>query len=633
MLTNCWAIELNPTKHIHVPNGLCTQPLMAFLEKKREMCNERSTEMLRMSSLIRMFGIAILVLLMGAAAAVAQSNQDTGSVKIHVSPKQAYVFVDGNAIRDGNQTIVLSPGKHMIGVYNYGYTPKMQSVDVVAGQRTILHVALQQMGEKVKGPFGDIELKGHPRAAVLLNGTTPSYFVGHVDEFDNNWIWHQWLLVKPGDYQVTVTRKGKTIWSGSVNVKAGQRKVVYLNHNGKIKTKDFSRGLTLGPQPRFDAGVASAMVPIAPVTAQLAASPDQTSCGQSASLNWKTADAVNASITNIGNVPITGDRTVDPKQTTTYELVAKGPGGEVKQTATIDVNAQPTATLTVSQPELRYHKIGDKVVENGSAVLNWTSDGTKVTLQPLGSVAANGSQTVEPVPSQTSTGPVNQDVTYTLHVTDACGGTAVRTASLHIIGSIDPPPPVVLASLFYPTNYPERRHSRIGLVASQERALAKAATTFKNNEKYDAQNIKLMVVGHADVRGPASYNLMLSKRRATLVKAYLVSRGIAADQIEIRADGKRHELTETQVQELQSKDKQSPPKWMMNRKKATWLAYNRRVDIILEPAGQESAELYPNDAPAVRILWERPQPSLKAVELASRLPHGSEVAQVGNSGN
>ena len=485
----------------------------------------------------------------------------------------------------------------------------------------------------MSGPFGDIELKGHPRAAVLLNGTTPAYFVGHVDEFDNNWLWHQWLLVRPGDYKVTVTRKGETIWSGPVNVKAGRREVVYLNDNGKVKTKNFTRGLTLGPQPRFDAGVASAMVPIAPVTAQLAASPDQTTCGQSATLNWKTADAVNASISNIGNVPITGDRTVDPKQTTTYALVAKGPGGEVKQTATIDVNAQPTATLTVSQPEVRYHKIGDKVVEDDSAVLSWTSDGTKMTLQPLGSVAADGSQTVEPVPSQTSTGPVNQDVTYTLHVTDACGGTAIRTASLHIIGSIDPPPPVVLASLFYPTNYPERRHSTIGLVASQERDLARAATTYKNNEKYDTQSNKLMVVGHADVRGPASYNLTLSKRRANLVKAYLVSQGIAADQIEVRADGKSHELTEKQVQNLQAKDKQSPPKWMTRRQKDTWLAYNRRVDIILEPAGQESAELYPNDAPAVRILWERPQPSLKAVESASKLPHGSEVAQVSNSGN
>ena len=65
-------------------------------------------------SLMRMSGFAILVLLMSSAPAMAQSDKNTGNVKIHVSPKQAYVFVDGNAIRDGSQTIALSPGKHSV---------------------------------------------------------------------------------------------------------------------------------------------------------------------------------------------------------------------------------------------------------------------------------------------------------------------------------------------------------------------------------------------------------------------------------------------------------------------------------------------------------------------------------------
>ena len=103
----------------------------------------------------------------------------------------------------------------------------------------------------MSGPFGDIELKGHPRAAVLLNGTTPAYFVGHVDEFDNEFIWHQRLMVKPGIYQVTVTQKGQTIWSGPVAVKAGERVVVNLNNNGSMKTRDSKEGKKIGPQPRL----------------------------------------------------------------------------------------------------------------------------------------------------------------------------------------------------------------------------------------------------------------------------------------------------------------------------------------------------------------------------------------------
>ena len=70
-------------------------------------------------------------------------------------------------------------------------------------------------------------------------------------------------------------KKGQTIWSGPVAVKAGQRVIVDLNHNGQTTTKDFKQGLTMGPQPRFDVGIASAAVPIAPPTAQLSASQTQ----------------------------------------------------------------------------------------------------------------------------------------------------------------------------------------------------------------------------------------------------------------------------------------------------------------------------------------------------------------------
>ena len=596
---------------------------------------DKEHEMMRTRTLTRMLGFAILALLMmSVAPAMAQSNATTGKLQITVRPKQAYVFVDNKAIRDGSQTIELPAGTHEVEVENYGFTPNVQQVQIVGGQTlTLPTVSLQKFGDTVMGPFGDIEFKGHPRAAVLLNGTTPAYFVGHVDEFDNNWIWHQWLLVKPGSYQVTVTQKGQTIWSGPVAVKAGQRVVVYLNHDGEMKTKDFKQGLTLGPQQRFDTGIASAMIPIAPVTAQLSASQTQATCGQSATLDWKSTDAVDTSITNVGTVPASGDKTVSPTHTTTYELVAKGPGGEATRTATIDVNAQPTAMLTLSTPEITYHKIGDKVVEQGSATLNWsTSNGNRVTIQPLGSVNSTGSQTIEATPGQTSSGPINQDVTYTLNVANACGGTATRTAMLHIVGSIDPAPPVTLASIFYPTNYPGRRHPKVGLVPSQRKALAEAAATFEKHEQYAPPN-ELMVVGHADVRGPEKYNLALSQRRAELVKDYLVSQGIPADNIKIRADGKDHELDEQQVQKLQGRDPQPVPNWMTKQQKATWLAYNRRVDIIREPAGQESTEAFPNDAPDARVLWQRPEPNLKALESASQTNPSSEQAQVINHGN
>lgn len=565
------------------------------------------------------------------APAFAQGGTSTGKLKISVTPKQAYVFVDGKAIRDGSQTVELTAGHHAIGVDNYGYTPQTKDVDITAGQTQDLNVTLQASGDKVNGPFGDIELKGHPRAAVLLNGTTPNYFVGHVDEFDNNFLWHQWLLVKPGTYQLTATEKGQTVWSGPVAVKAGERVIVDLNHNGATRSKNFPRGLKLDPQPRFEAGVASAQVPIAPVTAKLSAQASQVSCGQGTELSWNSSDAVDTEISNLGKVGASGQQGVSPTHPTTYQLTAKGPGGTAEQTVTVGVDAQPTATLALSQPQLRYHKIGDKVVEQDSARLNWSaSNATQVTIQPLGSVAASGSSTVQASPDRTATGPVDREVTYTLHASNACGGSATRTATLHVVGSIDPAPAVTLASLFYPTAYPERRHPKVGLVASQKKILARAADTFKNREQYDQQD-KLMIVGHADVRGPQKYNEALSARRADAAKDYLISQGIPAEKIETGAEGVTHELTEQQVATLQSQDQQSQPAWMKNRKKATWLAYNRRVDVILEPTGQTSTEAYPNDAPDARVLWQRPVPKLKAVETAAKSPSGNENAKLNNS--
>lgn len=52
----------------------------------------------------------------------------------------------------------------------------------------------------------------------------------------------------------------------------------------------------------------------------------------------------------------------------------------------------------------------------------------------------------------------------------------------------------------------------------------------------------LRVSGHADQRGPASYNLELSKKRAEAVREYLVSRGVPDDIIDVRAYGEERPI-------------------------------------------------------------------------------------------
>lgn len=578
------------------------------------------------------------VLLMICAACVfcvapsfAQSSSETGKLKIHVDPKQAYVFVDGKAIRDGSQTIELAAGDHKVGIHNYGYLPKIENVHIGADETTDLRVRLQSAGDVVAGPFGDIEFKGDPRAAVLLNGKTPAYFVGHVDEFNWNWIWHQRLLVHPGTYQVTVTHEGNTIWSGPVTAKAGQQVTVYLDHDGKTKTKEWKEGLNMPPQPRFHAGIASATVPVAPVTAQLSAQASNLACGAATTLNWKSANAVDTSISNLGEVPRDGDRSVSPTAKTTYVLTAKGPGGDSTQSITVDINANPTASISLSEPEVRYHKVGDKVVEQDSSTLTWSaSNANSAMVTPFGSESMSGSRTVEANPKQDTTGPVNEEQTYTLTAANSCGGTTTKTATLHVVGSIDPPPPVTLASLFYPTAYPTRRHPKIGLVASEKKQLIQIAANFKNYEPYDHAGT-LLVVAHADIRGSKHYNQALSERRAALIKDFLVDQGVPADKIEVRAEGKEQQLAMAKVKALQTQDPEKPEKWEARRMRTTWLAYNRRADIILQPRDIQSAKNYPNDVTYAHLLWQRPAPSLKKIELAAKLPASGQSLSANSS--
>jgi peptidoglycan-associated lipoprotein len=67
---------------------------------------------------------------------------------------------------------------------------------------------------------------------------------------------------------------------------------------------------------------------------------------------------------------------------------------------------------------------------------------------------------------------------------------------------------------------------------------------------------RLTVEGHCDERGTAEYNLSLGERRATAVKSYLVSLGIAAERLTVVSYGKEYPVcTES-----------SEPCWQRNRR-------------------------------------------------------------------
>ena len=553
----------------------------------------------------------VVAMMFCATAGFAQD----GKLKIKVIPKHAYVFVDGKAIRDGSETISVSTGKHVVAVLNYGYKTSTQDVNIDSGKTTDLSVTLEAAGAAVNGPYGQIEFKGgDSHAAVLLNGKTPSYFVGHVGATNHDWWWHRNLLVPPGTYHVDVTKNGSDVWTGDVTVAANQKVSIDLTKSGAQTTKDKKDLAKLTSEPRYKGGWISDRIAVAGVTGNFSLAPASINCSQSSTLTWQTTETVDATISGIGTVPSSGSQSVTPHATTTYDFNAAGPGGMVKGSGTVSVNTKVDATLSTNPAELHFRKIGDKVIRQESSTLSWsTANADAISLDPVGKVDPSGSQTVKGEPKKTDLGPVDESTTYTLNATNVCGGSATQTAAIHITGSVEPIPEVVLQSVFYPTDYPDEKHPQVGLVKSQQLDLATLSVGFKKYLEYDP-DAKLSVEAHADARGSVPFNQDLSERRIERIKQYLVEQGIAASKVQTAAYGKERPIDKTAVKELEATNPNQPPKARLKNVEGNWLAYNRRVDIVLLPSGKKSPQFYPHNADDSQIIWQVPKPTLKKVE-------------------
>lgn len=548
-----------------------------------------------MKPAIREFCLVLFAVVLIFAIGISSHAQD-GKLNVRVTPHQAYIFVDGRAISEAskNHTLRLSAGDHKVELVNYGYTPDTRTVTITAGETIVIEVNLTPVSKTVSGPFGAMTIEDANRDAILLNGKTPDFFVGHGDEFDHDWWWKQELVVPPGKYQVTALHEDKEVWSGAVDVPANKRVVIDIPA-GVRKTVDWSRGEKLTSIPRFAVGSASAMVAVAKPTAELSTTAAQINCGDSSQLKWVSTDAPNVDITPLGTVAASGEQSVQPRQTTEYQLTALGPGGTATADTTVNVNTAVQANLELSPAQVQYKKIGDKVVQQDSTALNWTAaNASNVSIDTLGTVSPTGNQTLQIVPKKTDPGPVDETVTYTLNAKNDCGGTATKTATLHIVGLIEPPE-LAMRSAFFPTNRPRSLKSNSALLASEQETLKSLAEGYQKYLQYKP-DARLTLVGHADRRGPQAYNQPLSGRRARMAKAFLVQQGVPEENIETQAYGKEKNLSADQVKDLIEKDSSisaEEREKLVKKFQNTVLAFNRRVDVTVTPTGQESAVTYP----------------------------------------
>jgi peptidoglycan-associated lipoprotein len=181
--------------------------------------------------------------------------------------------------------------------------------------------------------------------------------------------------------------------------------------------------------------------------------------------------------------------------------------------------ATPTVTLQASPTTI------DK---GGTSTLSWNStDATQLAIAPdVGAVTAQGSTKVTPADS----------TTYTITATGP-GGSASATASVTVNA-----PPAAVEQPKGPTDdelfMREVRdayfdYDKADLRADARTALSKTADFLKNYPRF-----KVIIEGHCDERGSTEYNLGLGDRRATAVKQYLVSLGVAGDRISTVSYGK-----------------------------------------------------------------------------------------------
>ncbi len=105
----------------------------------------------------RFFVFLVLLVCLSGISSFAQD----GKLIIHVSPKQAYIFLDGHAVSEASKhhSLRLSAGDHKIELANYGYSPSTQTVTIAAGKTSKIDVTLSPVAGTVSGPFGAMTIE------------------------------------------------------------------------------------------------------------------------------------------------------------------------------------------------------------------------------------------------------------------------------------------------------------------------------------------------------------------------------------------------------------------------------------------------------------------------------------------
>jgi peptidoglycan-associated lipoprotein len=187
--------------------------------------------------------------------------------------------------------------------------------------------------------------------------------------------------------------------------------------------------------------------------------------------------------------------------------------------------AAPTASITADPATI---DLGQSVV------LNWRSqNATNVTIEGIGEVNLNGTQTVSPSNSTN------------FHLTaKGEGGTTEANVRVTVRVPVAPTaPPAVTADMGSEAAFHQNvkdiffDYDSFDLRPDATTSTAQAASYLTSHP-----SIKVVIGGYCDDRGSAEYNLALGENRANAARTALVSAGVSASRLRVISYGKEKQF-------------------------------------------------------------------------------------------
>lgn len=292
-------------------------------------------------------------------------------------------------------------------------------------------------------------------------------------------------------------------------------------------------------------------------TAKLSVSKNDIKSGEAITVKWETKNAKEITL-NGEKVDKLGGKSVIPKDTTKFEVIAKRGKKEARDSATVTVT-----TIKAPEPKVSLRADQSSLERGQNTMLRWSTENAKtVTITGLGEVTASGEREISPRVS----------TTYTA---TALGDGGAATASARVSVTDPPAPEPVVRTPPPPTpkdppaaeQFRERAKSiffdydKSELLSSEQDKLRRLGE-WLNLERN--RSIAFKIEGNCDPRGTSEYNLGLGDRRARAIRDFLASLGVDPSRIETvsygseKAQGTEEGLTT------------SPPSW----------AYDRRGDFV-----------------------------------------------------